>query len=988
MKNILLKFWLTVSGLVIGFTSYAQWQDVSGVSISGDVLTCTSYLNSYIRTSSTFNKSSGGYFEAKWLPNDSHSLLRYIGLSEPGASASSYSSMVYRFDWSPSINHVKIMAHGSQVATLSYPFNNPTPTFRITIENQQVKFFVDGILRYTYTNSGNVPTNLKGHIIFHSEPDAVQASFLAFPPPPPPPAGGGSSPSEPVEDIYWMNTHDVTINANGSEVTSTDYSSAYAMTADPINTTVGGTYTIDVVDASYDDIWIGLTDNTNSTNSSSTMDFKFNYESSFQDIIAYVGGSSVYSNSNGPQLAEFQFVIEPDRIKYIVDNTLVYTYNGAIPNELYLHIIFTDPDKVKVTVEHTSTTSAGGSVWSANDSMAFINGKTVLIGSGAPNNPVALDVNGQIKAIGGNSVQWNEAYNQRISQVVGPGLVWQDSVVTIDSAYMNISHSTSNSLQDNIVNLIDNFSGIASAEGYNGSSLPSNAFDGNMDSKWSDNDGVTFLQYNFDDGRIFSLKSYNLRVPYSFYAPVNWTIYGSINGTSWDIIDIRTGISWSNGQTRQFELAELSNAYNKFRLFIDLNGGSSYTEISELSFFGVHEEPPVNFSVRNELGFQVVNLTDEYPGNSSAEGYYSSYSHTNAFDNNTSSTWYDREEASFLQYNFSNNKKLMLTSYQIIRNGSNYSPTSWTVYGSNDGSIWDVLDYQSAPNWSNPVFGIEKIEKAYNRFRVFFHGATGYRLQIREIDFFGHEEVDIPVTPWIINANSSLINYETGVSAYDNNESKSWLISPNDGGEAILKFENFEAKNPTDILNIYDGDDFNAPLISSLRASDLAQEIRSSGNALYIEYLTVSGQVSGNGSGFRINYVSSNIEDAIFPWLKIEDIGYALQDRKLAVNSTNVHTDHDFYVDGSIGAEEIVIEVVNPPDYVFETGYDLKSLDFIKDYIAKEGHLPEVPSAKEMELNGVSLGEMNMILLKKIEELTLLMIKQEEEIKKLKESLK
>ncbi len=85
-------------------------------------------------------------------------------------------------------------------------------------------------------------------------------------------------------------------------------------------------------------------------------------------------------------------------------------------------------------------------------------------------------------------------------------------------------------------------------------------------------------------------------------------------------------------------------------------------------------------------------------------------------------------------------------------------------------------------------------------------------------------------------------------------------------------------------------------------------------------------------------------------------------------------------VDGNIKAEEIKIEVANAPDYVFEDAYVLQSLAEVKDYIKKNKHLPEVPPAVEMETNGVSLGEMNMLLLKKIEELTLHIIRQEERI--------
>jgi len=68
------------------------------------------------------------------------------------------------------------------------------------------------------------------------------------------------------------------------------------------------------------------------------------------------------------------------------------------------------------------------------------------------------------------------------------------------------------------------------------------------------------------------------------------------------------------------------------------------------------------------------------------------------------------------------------------------------------------------------------------------------------------------------------------------------------------------------------------------------------------------------------------------------------------------------------------------PDYVFESDYNLLTLNQIKSYIEANKHLPEVPSAKEMETNGVELGDMSMILLKKIEELTLYTLDQEKKI--------
>ena len=87
-------------------------------------------------------------------------------------------------------------------------------------------------------------------------------------------------------------------------------------------------------------------------------------------------------------------------------------------------------------------------------------------------------------------------------------------------------------------------------------------------------------------------------------------------------------------------------------------------------------------------------------------------------------------------------------------------------------------------------------------------------------------------------------------------------------------------------------------------------------------------------------------------------------------------------VNGTIYGKEVKVDLSVPgPDYVFEEDYKLTPLEDIKTYIDQNKHLPEVPSAKEMEKNGIQLGEMNMLLLKKIEELTLYVIEQQKQNK-------
>lgn len=93
-------------------------------------------------------------------------------------------------------------------------------------------------------------------------------------------------------------------------------------------------------------------------------------------------------------------------------------------------------------------------------------------------------------------------------------------------------------------------------------------------------------------------------------------------------------------------------------------------------------------------------------------------------------------------------------------------------------------------------------------------------------------------------------------------------------------------------------------------------------------------------------------------------------------------------VDGQIRATEVkVLADISVPDYVFEPDYELRTLQETKEYISENKHLPEIPSATEIGENGIDLGDMNMRLLKKIEELTLYQIQLMEEMEAMKKEL-
>jgi hypothetical protein len=95
----------------------------------------------------------------------------------------------------------------------------------------------------------------------------------------------------------------------------------------------------------------------------------------------------------------------------------------------------------------------------------------------------------------------------------------------------------------------------------------------------------------------------------------------------------------------------------------------------------------------------------------------------------------------------------------------------------------------------------------------------------------------------------------------------------------------------------------------------------------------------------------------------------------------------NLYADGKIYARaiEVSLDTYPIPDYVFAQNYKLLPLEQLETYVKENQHLPEIPSAKEIIKNGENLGEMNEILLKKVEELTLYIIEMKKEINELKQ---
>lgn len=92
-------------------------------------------------------------------------------------------------------------------------------------------------------------------------------------------------------------------------------------------------------------------------------------------------------------------------------------------------------------------------------------------------------------------------------------------------------------------------------------------------------------------------------------------------------------------------------------------------------------------------------------------------------------------------------------------------------------------------------------------------------------------------------------------------------------------------------------------------------------------------------------------------------------------------------VAGTITAKKVWVLATGWPDYVFDAGYRLPSLQELELHIKQYKHLPGIPSASEVEENGIELGEMNKKLLQKIEEQALYIIEMNKTLKQLNERL-
>ncbi|MCK9207371.1 MAG: hypothetical protein M0P66_09695 [Salinivirgaceae bacterium] len=150
----------------------------------------------------------------------------------------------------------------------------------------------------------------------------------------------------------------------------------------------------------------------------------------------------------------------------------------------------------------------------------------------------------------------------------------------------------------------------------------------------------------------------------------------------------------------------------------------------------------------------------------------------------------------------------------------------------------------------------------------------------------------------------------------------------------------------------------------------------------------VGGSISNTGSTGNIAFSTNSVERMRIFSNTTGTVYIGANSPTLFSVINNTTFNYKLAVNGSIIATEVVVKLnTDWPDYVFAPEYNLKTLDEVDTFIKERRHLPNVPSYDIVAEEGVNLGEMNKILLQKIEEITLYLIEQEKKMKTMQEEI-
>lgn len=211
-------------------------------------------------------------------------------------------------------------------------------------------------------------------------------------------------------------------------------------------------------------------------------------------------------------------------------------------------------------------------------------------------------------------------------------------------------------------------------------------------------------------------------------------------------------------------------------------------------------------------------------------------------------------------------------------------------------------------------------------------------------------------------------------------EGTSWGALTIHNDAAISKFASLHLRNTASNTTYYGL--YNTFTASTSSGANYGSQLYVTGGAvdkpIYGSFISL-GAAIGNKTGLYVNAPGATNWAGYFN-------GRSYISEELLVGTTIGAGGYKLSVDGKIACEEVRVELNEAwPDYVFQANYNLRSLEDLENSIKEEGHLPGIPSAKEIEKEGLIIGEMQKQMMEKLEELTLYIIdlnKENVELKK------
>ncbi|MBL7820700.1 MAG: hypothetical protein JNL65_08790 [Saprospiraceae bacterium] len=177
--------------------------------------------------------------------------------------------------------------------------------------------------------------------------------------------------------------------------------------------------------------------------------------------------------------------------------------------------------------------------------------------------------------------------------------------------------------------------------------------------------------------------------------------------------------------------------------------------------------------------------------------------------------------------------------------------------------------------------------------------------------------------------------------------------------------------------------------INALNSNDPVMILNDESPTIFLQNSGVDkGFVQVSGDDLKIGNPFSNVNGKFIVRTGGLDRLFVDNNGSVSIGSSQVANGYKLSVDGRIIAEEMRIQNSTAwPDYVFKSDYPLLSLQEVKNFIEKNNHLPGIPNAAEIEKEGIPVGKMQTLMMEKIEELTLHLIKAQEEINGLKQQI-